>query len=104
MLRKRSFIAIAVILIQACSWVELTPQGERVEVMNQQQAANCERIGQTTAEVLDEVGFVDRSKEKQAEELLTLARNEAAAMGGDAIVSATQITDGRQRFLVYRCR
>lgn len=97
-------VASAIILLPACSWVELTPQGQRVDVMTQQQAADCKRLGQTTAEVLDKVGFVDRSEEKQEEELLTLARNEAAAMGGDAIVPATEITDGRQRFTVYRCR
>jgi len=97
-------ITAAVLGLGACSWVDLSPGGEQVDVMNQEQAADCERVGQTTSQVLDRVGFVDRSPEKLAEELKTLARNEAAGMGGDAIVAATEITDGRQRFTVYRCR
>lgn len=102
---KTVLIATATVLIvTACSWVDLSPAGERVDVMTQDQAAECERLGQTTSQVLDKVGFVDRSPEKLEQELITLARNEAASMGGDAIVAATEIMDGRQRFTVYRCR
>lgn len=103
MLKKCVFMGSAVLMLNACSWVDLSAQGEKVEVMNQDQAAGCERVGQTTSQVVDEVGFLDRSPEKQQEELITLARNEAATMGGNAVVPATQVTEGRQRFIVYRC-
>ncbi|MCW8195431.1 DUF4156 domain-containing protein [Proteobacteria bacterium 005FR1] len=89
--------------LAACTWVDLTPQGERVDLMTQEQAANCERVGQTTSQILDKIAFMDRSEEKKQEELRRLARNEAASMGGNAIVPATEITEGRQRFVVYRC-
>jgi len=36
-------------------------------------------------------------------ELESLARNEAALMGGDAIVPASAIERGRQTFDVYLC-
>jgi hypothetical protein len=97
-------LPLAIAGLAACTWVDLTDQGERVDLMTQEQAANCERIGQTTSQVLDKIGFVNRSEEKKQEELRRLARNEAASMGGNAIVPATEITEGRQRFIVYRCR
>lgn len=103
MFKKILAVGSTVLLFNACSWVDLSAQAEKVEVMNRDQAAVCERVGQTTSQVVDQVAFLDRSKEKQEKELITLARNEAASMGGNAIVPATQVTDGRQRFVVYRC-
>lgn len=98
------FLLPVALWLAGCSWVKLTPEGERVDLMSQAQAATCERLGQTTSQVLNKVGFLDRSEEKKQEELTRLARNEAAEMGGDAIVPATEVTEGRQRFIVYRCR
>lgn len=103
MMKKLSAAGVVALGLSACSWVPLSPQGEAVFVVNAEQAENCERLGQTTSKVLNKVGFLKRTDEKKAEELQTLARNEAANMGGNAIVPATEVTDGRQRFLVYRC-
>jgi len=94
---------LCVTALSACSWVSLTPQGRSVQVARPGDVGDCRRIGEVTAKVVDEVAFVKRSREKQARELETLARNEAAETGGNTIVAAGDIEDGRRRFTVYRC-
>ena len=63
----------------------------------------CEKLGKTTVSLLDKVVGVDRSAEKVRGELETLARNSAADIGGDTVVAASEITDGKQAYDVYRC-
>jgi hypothetical protein len=65
--------------------------------------AECEKLGKTAATTADRVVFFARSKRKVNEELETLARNEAARMGGDAVVATDSEKEGRRSFDVYRC-
>lgn len=88
----------------ACTWVDLEPDAQSVAVARTQDIAECESISHVTASVMDGVGFIDRSEKKVKKELATIARNEAARLGGDTVVPASSITDGKQHFSVYRCR
>ena len=66
-------------------------------------AAACTKVGTARANTQDSVGFIARSQRNIDEELLTLARNEAAKIGGDALVALGEPEDGHQEFEVYRC-
>jgi len=104
---KKMSMLLAAGLVAAtvgCSWVDVTDEGKSVDIMTAAQVEGCEKLGQTNSKVLDKVTFVKRSAEKQAEELANLARNEAANMGGNAIVKMSEVEEGRQQFGVYRCR
>jgi len=92
----------AMLLLSSCTWVKLTPEGENVAVLAPDEVSSCTRTGTTTVEVMDKA-IVDRNPEKVALELRTLARNRAADRG-DIIVPATQVRDGEQMFVIYRCR
>lgn len=88
----------------ACSsWVQLTAAGQQVEIRSISQVTNCERIGRASSSTMDRLLLVERSSERQQNELFTLARNEAGDMGGNVIVATNEVTDGQQRFDVYRC-
>lgn len=89
--------------LSGCTWVQLTSAGEQVEVRAANQVAGCERLGRASSTTMDRLILVDRSSERQQEELFTLARNEAATMGGNAIVATNNVSNGRQQFDVYRC-
>lgn len=95
--------AFAVCVVSGCTWVEPTDRANQVALISASDAVSCTKIGSTTSKVLDKIGFIDRSKTKQNEELTTLAKNEAARMGGNAISTDGVINDGRQTFLVYNC-
>lgn len=91
-------------LLSGCTFVEPTPHAEDVLVLKPHQARECEQLRRSTSQVLDKVWFVNRNKEKMAEELETLARNTAAELGGNAVVADSEIEEGgKQRFIIYNC-
>lgn len=100
----RLFLAIAIASLQACTWVKPTEGGEKVVVSTGQGITSCQRKGAVESALKSRVAGVERNATKVAGELETLARNEAARMGGDTIVAESTIRDGKQTFGVYRCR
>ena len=90
--------------LQACTWVKPTPEGQKVRVAQASEiGAWCERKGEVASILKSRIAGVERSPTKVAGELETLARNEAALMGGDTVVAESTIKDGRQLYGVYRC-
>ena len=89
--------------LTGCSWVQVTADGENVRAATLSEVANCTRVGTTTTQTLSRVVVVQRGGNQMQEELLTLARNEAAGIGGNVVVPESVITDGEQTFGVYRC-
>ena len=101
----KSLIVIGICTaLGACgSWVQVTAAGRQVTVATPSEVAICTRVGSTTANAISEIVFVERGSSKLQTELIYLARNEAADMGGSTIVPETPIAEGRQTFGVYRC-
>lgn len=97
-------VALAVAL-QGCTWVKPTEAGESVAVVNAANVTHCRKLGTTTTSVKHKVGSFDRKSSKVEGELTTLARDEAAKMGGDSIVAQGPVReDGSMVFDVYRCQ
>mgnify|MGYP002713030957 CR=1 FL=1 len=92
-----------ILLSSGCAWVKTTPEGEKVRVLDASEVTSCKELGNTTVALLDKIAGIDRSREKVAEELRILARNSAAKIGGDTVVPISDISDGQQRFAVYKC-
>lgn len=90
-------------LLSGCTWVQLTNEGENVSLLTADRTANCERIGRATAKTLGRIVTVERGGQRLQTELLTLARNEAGRMGGNAVVPESLINNGQQDFGVYNC-
>jgi len=97
-------LAILLASLQACTWVKPTEGGAGVVVSDGAGISNCVRKGSVESVLKSRVAGVDRNATKVAGELETLARNEAALMGGDTIVAESAPLDGTQTFGVYRCR
>lgn len=94
---------LAVVSLGGCTWVDYTEEGYAVTLAKPSLVENCESVGKATAEVPDNLGPFPRSDKKVREELVTLAKNEAARIGGDTIVELTPPFQGKQQFQVYRC-
>jgi hypothetical protein len=86
-----------------CAWVTLTPEGSGVRILQASQVAGCEKLGQVSSKTTDRIAIFARTERKVREEVTYLARNDAAEMGGDAIVPAGPLAGGRQSFDAYRC-
>lgn len=102
---KQGFIVVLLLLAQGCSWVALSPEGEKISVVLPQHVTSCKQLGKTTVSVKDKVAGVIRKDEKIEEELEMLARNNATSLqGADTIVPAGEIKDGQRTYNVYRCK
>ncbi|XOV87525.1 MAG: DUF4156 domain-containing protein [Pseudomonadota bacterium] len=100
---SRSLIIVLLATLSSCTWVKLDEAGVNVALMTPAQVTGCERLGTTQASSAARVGALTRNDEKVAMETLTLAKNTAAAMGGDTVVEQGPYKDGKQTFIVYRC-
>lgn len=92
-----------ILLSSGCAWVKTTPEGEKVRVLDANEVATCKELGNTTVSLVDKIAGIDRSRQKVEDELRILARNSAAKIGGDTVVPISEVSDGQQRFAVYRC-
>lgn len=96
--------AVTALSLSACTWVKPTEEAEQVQLVKSHHVNGCERLGATTSSVKHEVGPIKREQEAVREELIVLAKNEAAAIGGDTIVAQDPPREGRMKFDIYRCR
>jgi hypothetical protein len=94
-----------IVSMSACAWVELTPQAAAVKLApNEAAVADCQHVGGVRAQTRARVGLFSRSPEKVAEELATMAKNDAVELKGNTVLAEGRPSiDGAQRFLVYRC-
>ena len=95
--------ALLLTVLSGCTWVPLTDEGARVQLRTQEQARACEHKSRATVSVKDKIAGIARNEDKVRGELETLARNEAARVGGNAVAAESEPTDGRQIFLIYHC-
>lgn len=102
-MRKLAWAVAVTISLGGCAWVKLTPGGEKVRVLSAAEVASCRHVGDTNVSLLARLGAVKRNEEKVQDELDALARNSAADMGGDTVVAMSEVTDGKQRYAVYKC-
>ena len=96
-------IIAASVLLSACAGLSLTPEGEKVRILEPSEVSSCRELGKTNTSVTDTVVGVERPEDTIAKELRIIARNGAARMGGDTIVPLTVIEQGQQTFVVYKC-
>lgn len=99
-------IVLAALLpvLSACTWVELSPQANAVKVLPAGSPSNCQKLGEVSVSVKDQVAFYQRNQIKVRDELETLARNEALTLQADTIQPMSEPVEGEQRFAAYRCR
>lgn len=104
-MKKIFALFISFATFSACSnWVGLTIEGEGVRLATADEISNCSRLGRTRSHTLDRLIGVERGADRLQQELLTLAKNDAGAMGGDVIVPESLIEEGEQLFGIYSCR
>jgi len=108
--RVRQSFGVTVVLVAlavglpGCTWVALAPDAEAVRIATLDGMEGCTRVGTTKALTKSKVGIFSRGEKKVAEELATLARNDAVELGGNTVVAEGPVSDeGTQRFAIYDC-
>jgi hypothetical protein len=91
-------LAASLLLVAACSNIKLTDDGQNVIVMKQLDVLDkCDLKGKVTTNAKN----VNRTQEDKDRE--TLARNEAAKMGGNVVVAQGEVVENAQEYNVYLC-
>ena len=89
--------------LTACSFVSLDPQARDVMVQNDANVLKgCKFLGNTTVSLWSKAETFQRH-DTVKDQLDTLARNEAATMGGDRITPYSAINNGKRTYSVYKC-
>lgn len=84
--------------------IGVRPGAERVSVANKDQVGACQSKGRAIVGVLTQVGFINRDAEDVEENLLQLARNNAADAGADTLVKGDSPEFGKRTFEMFKCR
>lgn len=98
--------------LTSCSFVEPLPGEHHItmvnhspEILESAQGSNhCKTLKALTFETRTTTAFFERSDRAIAEELQTLARNEAIRSHANAIWPNSDINKGKQTFLILRCQ
>lgn len=97
-------VVLGLASVSACTWVKLEKPGAEVRVVARQQSlSGCTFKGEITTTVTNRLAGVERNSIKVADELETLARNEAAALGANTLQPQSEAVAGEQRFSAYLC-
>ena len=96
-------LAVLCLCVGACAWVKLTPEGEKVRVLDAAEVSTCRELGNTTVSLLAKVAGIKRNEAEVEKELSLLARNAAADTGGDTVVAVGEVKEGKRRYTIYKC-
>jgi hypothetical protein len=97
-------LSISTMALSGCTWVALAPDADGVRIGASDALDGCRQVGTTKARTKTRVGIFARNEKKVAEELTTLARNDAPELGGNTVVAEGPVSaDGVQRFAIYDC-
>ena len=92
-----------IIVISACTWIEPTKESLNVILVKPGNVSNCQKLGTTLVTVTHKVGILTRDEKAVTEDLITVAKNNAAKKGGDSIVARGENVEGKMGFDIYKC-
>lgn len=101
---KLPIVLAAALATGACTWVALEQTGASVRVAGDAESlSHCQFRGDITTTVTNRVAGLERNSIKVADELETLARNEAATLQANTIQPKGPPAGGEQSFSAYAC-
>jgi hypothetical protein len=101
----RLLTASALALLAGCTWVTPSPEALKanVVVVDAAGAAHCQRIATNQLSVADHLGSIQRMPDDVESDLRTMAINQAATVGGDAVAAVSALKGGVQTWALLRC-
>ena len=99
---KNIFLLLGLLLITAGCGPELTLQGSTVNVGEESDLKQCRILGSTRLS-LSPTRTKLMKKDNMKKQLTIEARNFAARIGGNMILPAGPLEEGKQSFKIYNC-
>lgn len=102
-LKMNIMLTTLVAAMSACSFVSLNPEANNTTVSTSTSSlSNCKFLGNTNASLWSKAETFQSQKTVESQ-LDTLARNEAASMGGNTVAPTSEIINGQRSYAVYNC-
>ena len=98
----RTAFLITAFTLSGCAFVQVSEDGAAVAQASAADVGNCTEVGTIDSQTQSRV-LLERGSAKVKQELIDLARNQAANMGANAIVPIGEPEEGRQSFRAYKC-
>ena len=98
---KSAVFLFTVFTLTGCAFVQVSEEGAAVTQASATDVVNCTEVGNIDSQTQSRV-LLERGSAKVKQELIDLARNQAASMGANAIVAIGEPENGRQSFRAYR--
>lgn len=96
-------LCLVIACLPACAWVETTQKGSEVTLVKPSNVKDCVKLATTNVSVTHKIGVITRTDEAVTEDLVIVAKNRAAELGGDSIVAKGAAVEGKMSFDVYKC-
>lgn len=102
---KRFAAPLLLGLLAGCTWVTQTPEAMNadIQVLDKAGAARCQQLGANEITVNDKLGTLRRMPEDVEHDLRTMAINQAATVGADAVAPLDDLKGGTQTWALLRC-
>lgn len=108
MKRIAAFASIAALtLLAGCTWVTQTPEAlqSNVQSLDTKDAlVRCQKIAANELKVAYKLGSLQRMPDDVEHDLRTMAINQAATVGADAVAPLTDVKDGVQTWGLFSCK
>lgn len=103
---KRFATPLLLGLLAGCTWVTQTPEALNadIQVLDKAAAARCQQLGANEITVNDKLGTLQRMPDDVEHDLRTMAINQAATVGADAVAPLTDLKGGTQTWALLRCK
>lgn len=92
-------------LVAGCSWVTPNPDamGADIAVVDASTATHCQLLTQNQLTVDAKLGVLQRMPSDVDHDLQTMAINQAATVGANAVAALSPDKDGVQTWGIYKC-
>lgn len=97
----------ALSLLAGCTWVTQTPEALQsdIQVLDTKDAlVRCEKLAANQLKVADKLGSLQRMPDDVEHDLRTMAINQAATVGANAVAPLTDLKDGVQTWGLFNCK
>jgi len=105
-MRALTLTSVAVLaLLAGCTWVTQSPEALKADivVVDAAGAAHCQRVATNQLSVADHLGSIQRMPDDVEHDLRTMAINQAATVGADAVAPMSDLKGGVQTWALLRC-
>ena len=98
------YIVFVSLTLTGCTWVKPTQNSESIRIVPKDRVSDCKNLGEITTYTKASVAGVLRKPAKVRQELETLAKTQAVEMDANTIVTKSEVVEGKQTYIAYRCK